>query len=163
MNVLILVFHSLLMVGIAVVAQPKASASYHNYLTGKGAIVLDDTVGTLEMIDGSRFMSDPDGRLKIIITYGELESKTLGVAWRGSSTCRIVISHVMNPETSVSYDENDLKSVLTHEIGHCFGMDHFEEESHIMYWAYDGKPHDYSQLTKFIEDLKKFRSPILDF
>lgn len=152
---------TLLVIVLMLITQPKVTASYYNYLTGKGAVVLDQTVGTLEMIDGERFLSNPDGQLKIIITYGELPAKTLGTAWRGNKTCRIVINHIMNPETSVTYDESDLRSVLVHEIGHCFGMDHFSKEDHIMFWAYDGIPHTYAQLEEFIADLNKMRQPLL--
>ena len=149
-----------LMIILAVVIQPSRTATYHNYLSGRGFSVVEQTVGILELYDGTQFLSDTEGgSLRIIITYGELEDRTLAVAMRGESTCRIIVSHVMNPETSVSYNEEDLRSVLTHEIGHCFGMDHFKDDDHVMYWAYDGVPHNYKRLSKFIEDLRRFREP----
>lgn len=147
-----------LMIMVGMITQPKKSANYHNYLNGTGAAVLEDTVGTLEMMSDEMFMSDPEGQLTIIFTYGELPKYTLGLAMRGERTCRIIVSHVMNPETSVSYDEADLKAVLTHEIGHCFGMDHYKKEDHIMYWAYNGGEHSFDQVTEFVEDLKKYRN-----
>lgn len=157
MQSIILIFHSILMLSMAFFLKGPTTAKYHNYLNGKGAVVLDQSVGTLEMIDGSRFMNDVDGDLTIIITYGELSKGTLGIAMRGLKTCRIIVSHVMNPETSVSYDEKDLRSVLMHEIGHCFGLDHFDDENHIMYWAYDGNSHTYAQIEQLVKDLKVMR------
>jgi hypothetical protein len=157
----ILVFHALLFMSLAAFLKPPTTANVHNYLSGVGGAVLKETVGTLEMHDGDRFLSNPNGQLKIIVTYGNLAPRILGLAMRGSDTCRIVISHVLNPEISVSYDSDDLRSVLVHEIGHCFGMDHFKDENHVMFWSYDGKPHGYERISKFVRDLKRYRHPLL--
>ena len=145
------------MMALAVLLKAPTTARYHNYLNGKGAVVLDDAVGTLEMIDGSRFLSDVNGDITIIISYGDLPKGVLGMAMKGLKTCRIIISPIVNPETSVSYGEGDLRSVLIHEMGHCFGLDHFPSPKHVMHWSYDGNPHDFDQITEFVKDLRKMR------
>lgn len=52
----------------------------------------------------------------------------LGVAWIDEKPCRIQMA-----ERTYFYGQDWVNSVLWHEIGHCLGMDHHENEEDIMY------------------------------
>jgi hypothetical protein len=154
---LIFIFQVMIVASLSFFNRGPLTAKYHNYLTESGKEILEESVGILEMIDGSRFMNDPKGRLTITISYGDLPDRTLGLAIIGYRTCRIIISNSMRPETSIAFGEGDLQSVIMHEIGHCFGLDHFKEEDHVMYWAYQGIPHNFEKYIRLVNDIKRMR------
>ena len=72
-----------------------------------------------------------------------------GTAMNLISSCKITIF-------SVSWKDKIVKSVIWHEVGHCFGLEHSENPDDIMYLSV--KP--FEKYTKesvntFLEDLKK--------
>lgn len=60
--------------------------------------------------------------------YEEFGNSVLGVAWVGSGPCYIQI-----PERTFKYGQDWLTSVVWHEIGHCVGLMHTDNEFDIMY------------------------------
>lgn len=58
----------------------------------------------------------------------QLEAKIAGAAYVGGSQCRIDI-----PERTFDAGEDFLTTVIWHEIGHCYGLNHVSDPNDIMY------------------------------
>jgi len=133
------------------------TASVTNKLTGSGASVLKEATTDLENRSRSRFLTTIDPDFEIEIRYGPLFENQLGLALLGTDKCRIFINADVNPDLHGFFTREDLKAILIHEIGHCFGLPHSPDESNIMFYAY-GRQFDLNTaIDSFIKDLNKAR------
>jgi len=136
---------------------PK-SAHVSSYLPGMSHDILMDTVREIEISSGEPFLSEARSHFVITVEYGDLDDHTLGQAFTNRrSFCIIKINNKINPERNIGYSPFDLQAILTHEIGHCFGLAHNPNPSSIMYWSYDRNQNSPNSFMDFINDLKKIR------
>ena len=133
------------------------TASVTNKLTGSGAEILKEATADLEKRSRSRFLSAFDPDFEIEVHYGPLFDNQLGLALLGTDKCRIFINTGVNPDLNGFFTAKDLKAILIHEIGHCFGLPHSRNESNIMFYAY-GRQFDLdTAIDQFIKDLNEAR------
>lgn len=107
----------------------------------------------LEDADGSPFLSDAHADLKITVMYGSLEEKELSKSILGGEDCEIRLrdGHAWKPR--------DVRNILLHEIGHCFDMDHAEEDTtDVMYPYYIVDLQDnVDSFKRFVARLREYR------
>lgn len=133
------------------------TASVTNKLTGSGNKVLEETAADLERRSRSRFLMAFDPDFEIEVRYGPLFDNQLGLALLGTDKCRIFINAGVNPDLHGFFTDEDLKAILIHEIGHCFGLPHSRDESNLMFYAY-GRQFDLNTaIDRFIQDINKAR------
>ena len=73
-----------------------------------------------------------------------------------AGTAMILINSCKITVFSLSFQDKIVKSVVWHEVGHCFGLEHSENPEDIMYLSV--KPFEkYTKesINSFLEDLKK--------
>jgi hypothetical protein len=133
------------------------NAFYINSIDGDLSAVVDETIGDLETRTGETFMhAAPVADMDIKIKFGDLDEKVIGQAETWSNHCRITMSNTLKKEGY--WSKYDFAAVLRHEIGHCFGMDHDDDPTSIMYWQYDPTIHRKNDsINAFVIQLRNFR------
>jgi len=128
-------------IAAALFAIPKThptTAIYNNHLKGQGAVIFDETVMWMEEWSGSPFMHSRNPDIVISVRYGKLEDLKLATAAVQITYCQITIREEFAPEHPLNpiYRDEDLTLIIMHEIAHCFGIMHNEnDKSSIMYPA----------------------------
>jgi hypothetical protein len=132
------------------------TANLINEMDGSGYQILVETADEMERRSNEDFLHPRDPDMTITIKYGDLPDHILGQARVGWSRCDITMSRDMEPERG-QYDANDLRLVLMHEIGHCFGLMHAPSEEDVMFWAYSRPSDEEKSVSEFIQSLNDKR------
>lgn len=116
--------------------------------------ILDGLQDLNRKLDNSLFTFKKNNKPVIKLDFVEKNVKReknglAGTALILMNSCKITIY-------PVSFDDRILKTVLWHEVGHCFGLEHSKNPNDIMYYSV-GQFENYSQeyVDSFIQDLKK--------
>lgn len=105
-------------------------------------------------LDNSLFTFNKNNKPKINLDFTE---KTIKKQKGGlAGTALILINSCKITIYPVSFNDRILKTVLWHEVGHCFGLEHSKNPNDIMYTSV-GQFENYSQdsINSFLQDLKK--------
>ena len=133
-------------------------ASLSTDLSGPSREILEATTAEIEALAGGRIIHADVADFRIKVLFGPLEAGTLGESQGGlDEDCTIVISDVMKPSHGF-YNAEDLRHLFIHEIGHCFGLEHSESPSSIMYFEYDRKQNTPEAFRALVKDLNDSRS-----
>lgn len=142
-----------------------------NNLDGVSKITLDETMKYMESMSGSRFLHAKDPDFIISMKFGPVPEYNrkgfivLGFAHPGLAKCEITLSEDINPENPKHISGVDLSLVMMHEIGHCFGLSHDENDpTSIMYPSTEPEVQrvPYS-LFRFFRDLNEARGVSFDY
>lgn len=152
-----------LCVALLVVACSKSQGSKTGYyvlhgIEGSGLAAVEDTVSEIEHRSGGKILHDSVGELMIEISWGDLSGNTIGRAKSNGYFCEIQIKAELNSDSPGFKPYYDLRLVIMHEIGHCFGLDHSPTETDIMFWESNPEIQNNEKSTaRFINQLNEVR------
>jgi hypothetical protein len=133
-----------------------ATAYLVNNLTQDGSLLLEEARAEMERRSGEDFLSDDGSVMYIVIRYENVDDNILGRAQPSPFTCTIRMNPEMAPEYGV-YAPDEMKLVLMHEIGHCFGLRHTPGKQDVMYYAHERLDDREKSMSEFIKSLKAAR------
>lgn len=116
--------------------------------------VINETVNTLNNYSGDTYLTNENGFI-IDITLDDMEEAKLGDALKTEGYCRIRLNskYFLN-----EYMKKEIKRVtITHEIGHCFGLQHSPQVEDIMYFKSGLVQYKDEAFKKFTKDVKDAR------